>query len=691
VTTTSGTSGLTWRIFLGAAGVVAIVLAGTLLLAWASVRRTAGTELDRSLARTRELVVTFLQGDRRSLAQSAAVFVQNPNFRALLENPAPGDMLDQSLEAAHLLDATFVQITDAAGLRVARSDEPQAPPVLLARSPLIAGAIEGEVRAGFGVSGDSILFQAVAVPIPGSAAGVVRGALMAAKTIDSTLASAVKQVTASDVVFFTLDSAGHARIAASTLAPSQALSDFVARYGALVAGGQAGGHTDSLAAEARLPRAEVSLGDEEFLGQAGVLRSAGGAPLGGFVALRSRALELAGFRDLTIRIVVAGLAGLLLAGVFSYLVAHRISRPVLGLVAATRRAAEGDYATPIETAGPAEIGQLAEAFGVLLAELREKQSLVDLLREREEQRGQSLAGAAGDRTVALPGAGLTDGRLAPGQLFAGRYQILAPLGQGGMGVVYKARDRELEEVVAVKLVRTDLVAIDPMAVERFKEEVRLARRISHRNVARTHDFGETEGLYYVTMEFVAGIPLKDLIQARTRLPVSATVSVGKQLCRALEAAHEQGIIHRDIKPQNIMVAADGLVKVMDFGIARPVEREKAMTQTGLVIGTPDYMAPEQLLGQSVDPRVDLYAAAVVLYECLTGRRPHQADSAIALVGVKLAQDPLPPHEVSADVPIELSRVVMRALARNRDDRPASAAQLYDELVHAGEGPPGNGA
>jgi serine/threonine-protein kinase len=129
-----------------------------------------------------------------------------------------------------------------------------------------------------------------------------------------------------------------------------------------------------------------------------------------------------------------------------------------------------------------------------------------------------------------------------------------------------------------------------------------------------------------------------------------------------------------------------LVKVMDFGIARPVERQKAMTQTGLVIGTPDYMAPEQLLGEPVDPRVDLYAAAVVLYECLTGRRPHEADSALALVGVKLAQDPLPPHEVSEDVPMELSRVIVRALSRNRDDRPATAAHLYDELVHAVEEP-----
>ena len=684
MTKTSGTSGLTWRVFVGAASVVATVLVGTLLLAWASVRRTASAELDRSLARTRQLVVTFLQGDRSSLSQSATVFVQNPNFRALLENPAPGDILDQSLEATHLLGATFVQITDAAGIRLARSDEPQARPVQLAGSPLIAGALQGEVRAGFGVSGDSTLFQAIAVPIPGPGPGVVGGVLMAAKTIDSTLASAVKQATASDVVFFALDSGGTAHIAASTLAPSPALAAFVRQYGATVAGDRSR-NQDGTAQEANLPRAEVSLAGEPFLGQGGVLRSAGGTPLGGFVALRARALELAGFRDLTIRIAVAGLAGLLLAGIFSYIVAHRISRPVLGLVAATRRAAEGDYATPIAGTGPDEIGQLAEAFGVLLAELREKQSLVSLLREREQRRGQSLVG--GERTVALAGAGLTDGRLGPGQLFAGRYEILSPLGQGGMGVVYKARDRDLDEMVAVKLVRRDLVAIDPMALERFKEEVRLARRITHRNVARTHDFGEVDGRYYVTMEFVAGTPLKDLIQARTRLPVSATVSVGKQLCRALEAAHEEGIIHRDIKPQNIMVAADGLVKVMDFGIARPVEREKAMTKTGLVIGTPDYMAPEQLLGEPLDPRADLYAAGVVLYECLTGRRPHEADSAIALVGVKLAQDPVPLQDLAADVPLALSRVVMRTLARNRDERPATAAQLHDELVHAGESQP----
>jgi serine/threonine-protein kinase len=190
-------------------------------------------------------------------------------------------------------------------------------------------------------------------------------------------------------------------------------------------------------------------------------------------------------------------------------------------------------------------------------------------------------------------------------------------------------------------------------------------------------------VYYVTMEFVAGTPLKELIRTRARLPVSATVSVGKQLCRALEAAHEQGIIHRDIKPPNIMVAAEGLVKLMDFGIARPVERDRGRTKTGLVIGTPDYMAPEQLLGESLDGRADLYSVGVVLYECLTGRRPHDADSPMALVGAKLSQDPVPPHEVVPEVPIVLSRILMRVLARDRDARPQTATALYEELAHAG--------
>jgi serine/threonine-protein kinase len=425
----------------------------------------------------------------------------------------------------------------------------------------------------------------------------------------------------------------------------------------------------------------ADVGTGRYFAQGAALLSAGGTPLGGFVALRSRALELAGFRDLGLRILLGGLGGLLLAFVFSWVVAQRISRPVQGLVAASRRAAEGDYAATIEPDGPAEIRALAAAFKVLLLELREKQSLVDVLRGREERRGISLqreAGRGSGPTV-IPG----EGRLVPGQLFAGRFEVIAPLGEGGMGIVYRARDRDLGEIVALKLVRSETMQNDPNALERLKDEVRLARRISHRNIARTHDFGEADGIYFVTMEYVAGTPLKELLRTRGRLPVDATISVGKQLCRALEAAHEQGIIHRDVKPQNILVAPDGLVKVMDFGIARAVERKKGMTQTGLVVGTPEYMAPEQLMGEPIDHRVDLFAAGVVLYECLTGRRPHEGDTPMALVSKVLTEVVVPPHEVAADIPQALSQLVARSLARDPAERPRSAAEMYEALARIG--------
>src|SRR6185503_6662198 len=204
--------------------------------------------------------------------------------------------------------------------------------------------------------------------------------------------------------------------------------------------------------------------------------------------------------------------------------------------------------------------------------------------------------------------------LTVGSVLDGRYEIKKVLGVGGMGVVYRAHDRELDEAVAVKTLKPDAVEGDGSSLERFKQEIRLARRITHRNVVRTHDLGEVQGMYYITMEFVEGTSLKDLIRKRGHLPAAVALPIGKQLCRALEVAHEAGVIHRDIKPQNMVVDASGFLKVMDFGIARLAEAQprpdnsKGLTQAGSVLGTPDYMSPEQLMGDELDARSDLYAA-----------------------------------------------------------------------------------
>jgi serine/threonine-protein kinase len=248
-----------------------------------------------------------------------------------------------------------------------------------------------------------------------------------------------------------------------------------------------------------------------------------------------------------------------------------------------------------------------------------------------------------------------------------------------MGIVYRALDLELSEPVAVKTLRREFVS-DSTALARFKSELRLARRISHRNVVRTHDLGETDGMYFITMEYVEGTSVKELIKERGRLPVHATLPIAKQLCRALEVAHEQGIIHRDIKPHNMVLAPDGVLKVMDFGIARLLGRTtQGMTQTGMVVGTPEYMAPEQLLGEDVDARADIYAIGVVIYECLTGRTPHTADNPMLLISRVLEQRPIPPHELAPDVPKRLSDAVLAALHRDRGQRPKTVGELHDML------------
>jgi len=476
--------------------------------------------------------------------------------------------------------------------------------------------------------------------------------------MDSAFAEQLRRHTNSEIVFFSRDTLGVPHVAVSTL-PRETVSEGIRLV-------PADSGRDSLSTRFRL-----AAGGVQYLGAAGPLSTADGVPIGGYVGLHSRDAELAAYRQLsrTIRWAFAG--GLLLALGFSVLMARRITRPVRRLVEATRRVSEGEYAERIEVAGTDEIGELAGAFDKMVEELREKDRLVEYLR--------TGVGAASETPPAAPRA---DGLLAVGARFAGRYDILDLLGSGGMGVVYRAFDREVGETVAIKALRPEL-EFDPTMLERFKQELRLARRITHRNVVRTYDLGEADGVYFITMEYVRGTTVATLIHDAGRLAVPATLTIGKQVCRALEVAHEEGIVHRDIKPQNLLVDPGGFLKVMDFGIARLAERRADATQgltgVGVVIGTPRYMAPEQLFGEPVDARTDLYATGAVLFECLTGRPVFEAPSLPALLARHVQDRPPDPSALNSEVPESLSRVVLRALARRPEERWASASELLHAL------------
>ncbi len=275
------------------------------------------------------------------------------------------------------------------------------------------------------------------------------------------------------------------------------------------------------------------------------------------------------------------------------------------------------------------------------------------------------------------------GGFATGEVFADRYEILEELGRGGMGVVYRARDRELDDEIAVKLLRTDLLKSDPELIARLKMEIRLARRITHPNVVRSHDFGEWEGTHFMTMEYVKGITVEKLIETQGRLSVASTLVIGTQVAEALAVAHDHDIIHRDIKPANLLVDDEGVLKVTDFGLARTLDNNAGLTQHGAVVGTPRYMAPEQLFGGAVDERSDLFSLGVVLYECLTGLVPFDANTPTAIVARLVDGPATPVDSIVPDVTPAFAALIDRLLKYEPADRLQSARELVERLQQIG--------
>jgi predicted Ser/Thr protein kinase/class 3 adenylate cyclase len=295
---------------------------------------------------------------------------------------------------------------------------------------------------------------------------------------------------------------------------------------------------------------------------------------------------------------------------------------------------------------------------------------------------QSMATLRMDGTIPATTAPASEqADLALGHRFAGRYKIDSILGRGGMGVVYKATDEQLDETVAIKTLTGDVMTRSPEDLERFKREIRLARKITHRNVLRTYDYGEAEGVYFISMEFVRGYTLNELMdEAPSRqMPPRATIGIARQICRGLHAAHEQGIIHRDIKPQNVLIDAKGEVKLMDFGVARMTETADAMTQAGLIVGTPHYMSPEQVQGKQLDPRTDVYAMGVLLYELLIGKRPFESTSLTGILTAHIMEKAKAPIEIRPDVGRAMNAIVMRCLEKDPAARYSDAGALLSDL------------
>jgi len=284
------------------------------------------------------------------------------------------------------------------------------------------------------------------------------------------------------------------------------------------------------------------------------------------------------------------------------------------------------------------------------------------------------------RTIETPVQELTTG-----STFAERYQIIEELGIGGMGSVYKVQDTEIKEKVALKLLKPE-IASDEKTIERFRNELKLARKIVHKNVGRMYDLGKEKSTYYITMEFVPGEDLKSFIRRSGQLAVGTTIKIATQICSGLAEAHKLGVIHRDLKPSNIMIDKEGNARIMDFGIAR-TRGEKGITGAGVMIGTPEYMSPEQAEAKEVDHLSDIYSFGVILFEMLTGRLPFEGDTPLSIAMKHKGEIPPNPKKFNAQIPDTLGQLILKCMEKSREDRYQIAEDVQADLDNIVKGMP----
>jgi TolB-like protein/Flp pilus assembly protein TadD/predicted Ser/Thr protein kinase len=289
------------------------------------------------------------------------------------------------------------------------------------------------------------------------------------------------------------------------------------------------------------------------------------------------------------------------------------------------------------------------------------------------------AGSHSDSQIETPSVPVVE--LKRGQTFAGRYEVIEELGQGGMGRVYRVEDSKTKEELALKLIKPE-IASDKKTIERFINELKIAHKISHRNVCRMYHLGEDQGNYYITMEYIPGEDLKSVIGMTGCLSLETAIAIGRQICQGLVEAHRLGVVHRDLKPSNVMVDRDGNVRIMDFGIARSF-RDKGITGAGMMIGTPEYMSPEQVQSLPVDLRSDIYSLGVILFEMATGRLPFSGKTPLSVAVKHQTEIPPDPRKFNPQISQELSRIILRCMEKDRARRYQGASEIQEELERIG--------
>lgn len=673
------------QFFLAAALLVVVTLGAAVALSTWRANRIAEESIREALRTIPGDVAVFRAGLESQLKATLRSVAEEPGIKAIFDSPA-ATVWDTAKDKAEILQAKTFFFFDRAGVLVARSD--QSPTEEDRRSfrevAWVAKPLDEWTESSATIREGAALAVVAAAPVvagdPEKGEARLVGVVAASVPLDETRARELRDLTGGQVAFIAetgkQGEPAKLEVAAATEGFGAAsLLPALAR--------DPSGHSRLLDGNADAAPLDLFVGGDRRVVKAVPLRSAGGETLGAVVVSRSRDEETAAFRKIRETLLLVGLGVLLVSVPVSFLLGGRIARPLQQLASGAIAVRDGNLDVKLPSGGSGEVGVLARAFDALVGELREKRQLEDLLAEMRRRPADATRGVAPTSATAAGTFPADAARAATGprvgSLFAGRYEVVSVLGRGGMGSVYQVLDRELDEEVALKVLTPEAFSEGTHATQTLKQEIRLARKITHPNVVRTHDLGEADGVRFLTMEYVPGTTLREVLDRRGAVALAPGLQIAKQLCRGLTAVHEAGIIHRDVKPQNIMVLPNGVVKLMDFGIARTDEGGDGALD-GHTVGTPYYMSPEQAMGQRLDARSDLYTVGVVLFELFTGERPFPGTDAAAVMQRHVAAQPPRPSSLRPDLPEYLDRIVLACLAKRPERRPASAADLYAALT-----------
>lgn len=677
----------------------------------AKAEAVADVVIDRSLTQSSKILDTRIASRFRFIQEMANGLARDGRILPLVADKQSLTLQDLSLEYKSVYDFDILFFMDDRGTILARSDQPDAIGVNLAgKSSLFDDALNGQVSSGF-IASQGKLMQTVATPIFDNVAqDVVKGTVVLAYELSHETAQEIVALTESQISFLTFsrDDDGVINGVQSSYSSDDAFAQNERGYfSANPSAWQAilGSESDNL-------RNRYSVDNNVQHNVFRRINSKDGNPLGFIVAMRSAAELKRPFEEIKQQLLIIGSLCLVLASVFAGLMAHGMSRPIIRLVEMTKLIQGGFYPSDdYKSRSQDEIGLLQNALVRMGQSLREKAEFEAYLAELADE-------IASENTINLHAEDVIDEPVAredanpidndrtiiqaaknnntprPNkQVIDGRYRVLSQLGAGTMGVVYMATDLELDEKIAVKVIPKDV--FNNVEGLNFKEEIRLARKITHRNIVRTFDFGSSDNALYITMEYVQGYDLGRLLTKKGALDINIGLAIAKQICSAMIAAHQMGIIHRDLKPSNMMINRQGILKIMDFGLAMQVKVPsvklnapasaaqgdlEATQSSGAIMGTPRYMAPEQFAGSlALDARTDIYAIGIIMFTIFNGKPPFSATD-FQQLAAKHTHDPVPDIEGrSSDIPMALHDIIHQALAKKPEDRFQTVREMLEQL------------